>query len=185
MPIAPPGSVVASQSVDLWTPGSLTFELLKGVPAAFVALVIGLIAAGIAYRQSQIAHAKLKLDLFERRYELYTLLRDFLAGGMEVPDPHNGPEVRRFNELRIKFFDAVPQAYFLFGREIGEFFELTGQKAGEHNAAWKRLHQLQADAPNRQETEQTVLDAEEWARAERAGLMKRFGEYMSFEQWRG
>ena len=123
-------SVVASQSVDLLTPGSLVFELVKGVPAAFVALVIGLIAAGIAYRQSQIAHAKLKLDLFERRYELYALLRDYLSRGMEVPDSHNGPDVRRFNELRARFSDAVSQAYFLFGREIGSSSSLPGRRRG-------------------------------------------------------
>ena len=41
-------------------------ELVKGLPAAFVTLVIGSIAAGIAYRQYRIARAKFKLDLFEK-----------------------------------------------------------------------------------------------------------------------
>ena len=41
-------------------------ELVKGLPAAFVTLVIRSIAAGIAYRQYRIARAKFKLDLFEK-----------------------------------------------------------------------------------------------------------------------
>ena len=53
---------------------SIAFELLKGLPAAFVALVIGGVAAGVAWRQMRIAQAKLKLDLFDKRYRLYELL---------------------------------------------------------------------------------------------------------------
>jgi hypothetical protein len=54
--------------MDCCVQGSIRFEIMKGVPAAFVALVIGLVATGIAWRQFKVAQAKLKLDLFERRY---------------------------------------------------------------------------------------------------------------------
>lgn len=54
--------------------GSFYFELLKGVPAAFVALIVGLIAPGIAHRQYHIARAKLKLDLFDKRYAIDRLV---------------------------------------------------------------------------------------------------------------
>jgi hypothetical protein len=47
---------------------------VKGLPAAFVTLVIGLIAAGIAFRQYRIARAKFKLDLFDRRHAVFLLV---------------------------------------------------------------------------------------------------------------
>jgi hypothetical protein len=56
---------------------SLWRELLKGIPSVFVTLVIGGIAAYIAYRQYKISHAKLKLDLFEKRYEIICRRRFF------------------------------------------------------------------------------------------------------------
>jgi biopolymer transport protein ExbB/TolQ len=46
-------------------------EIAKGIPAAFITLVIGCIAAGIAYRQYKVAHARFMLDLFEKRHGIY------------------------------------------------------------------------------------------------------------------
>jgi len=43
--------------------GSICFELMKGAPAAVVALLAALIAGLIAYRQYRVAKAKLNLDL--------------------------------------------------------------------------------------------------------------------------
>ena len=166
-------------------PGSLSFELVKGMPAAFVALVVGLIAAGIAFRQARIAQAKLKLDLFEHRYSLYMLLWEFLSEGTVVPSPNNGPEVVRFRELHAKYLNAIPRAHFLFGREIGEYFESVRKNASDHNAALRRLQQLSADHPDRSATEKTIMSLEQWATNERVGLKARFQDHLGFEKWRG
>ncbi|MCD6026117.1 MAG: hypothetical protein K0R08_636 [Solimicrobium sp.] len=56
-----------SATLAWFAPGSLSLELAKGLPAAFVALIVGGIAAGIAWRQYGAAKAKLKFDLFDRR----------------------------------------------------------------------------------------------------------------------
>ena len=61
--------------------GSLRAEIAKGLLAAFVALVNGLIAAGIAWQRWRVARAKLKLDLFDRRLAIFrcgaaTLIRE-------------------------------------------------------------------------------------------------------------
>ena len=173
-----------AQGANWMASGSLTFELVKGIPTAIVALLIGLIAAGIAFRQTQIAHAKLKLDLFDRRYELYILLREFLMNGTEAPLPGNEPQVSRFQALHRNFDDAIPQAYFLFGREIGEFFELTKKKVNDHNFVEKCLHELPVGAPNRHTKEEALLSLSEWTSDERVGLIERFSSHMSFERWR-
>jgi hypothetical protein len=55
------------------SPGSICFEMLKGVPAAVVTLIIGGIAGAVTWRQYKVAQAKLKLDLFERRFKIFQL----------------------------------------------------------------------------------------------------------------
>lgn len=182
--VASAASAAGVQAANWLAPGSLSFELVKGMPAAFVALVIGLIAAGIAYRQAEIARAKLKLDLFDRRYELYLLLWEFLSEGTVVPPPTDGPQVVRFRELHAKFFNAIPQAYFLFGREIGEFFESVRKNANDHNFALRRLQSLPTDHPDRSASEEALLSFEQWANNELTGLRVRFQDHMSFERWR-
>ncbi len=52
-----------------WT--AINSDLIKGLPAAFVAFVIGAIAARIAYNQYLVAKAKLSLDLFEKRFPIF------------------------------------------------------------------------------------------------------------------
>jgi hypothetical protein len=62
-------------------------ELVRGMPTALAALVIGLIAAGIAYRQYQVAHAKLNLDLFEHRNALHEVIWGYLAAALDGRTP--------------------------------------------------------------------------------------------------
>lgn len=50
--------------------------------AAFAPAFIALIALNIAWRQKQIAQNKLKLDLFERRYDLYKEIQKYIHEGI-------------------------------------------------------------------------------------------------------
>ena len=97
----------------LWfAPGSLSFELAKGLPAAFVALVIGVIAAWIALQQWRVARAKLNLDLFERRLSIYRATDKYLLESLP-----GGPQ---------GFFDAIEgldDASFLFGSEVTAYLQ--------------------------------------------------------------
>ena len=51
--------------------GPVCIALIQGIPAALVTLTVGIVGGLIAYHQSAVAQAKLKLDLFEKRYPIF------------------------------------------------------------------------------------------------------------------
>jgi hypothetical protein len=156
------------------TPGSIGFELLKGVPTALVALVVGLIAAGIAYRQYHVARAKLKFDLFDKRYaiflETWTILSETATQGTR----------QKSYGLGNPFSNFMPQAAFLFGNDVDRYL---------HGAVdrWTELWGIEGD------TEPSALAANAARRAElkrwfhneaSEGAKEVFGRYLNFENWR-
>jgi hypothetical protein len=160
-----------------WSQGIWTSELAKGLPAAIVALGIGLAAAAIAWRQARIAGAKLKLDLFEKRIKLYIELRDFLAyssgEGIESTDlTHLG-----------QIHSATTSAHFLFGDEIGRRFEEARMQAISLRQAMRALQRTDPADPGRSAAEAKVTELLGWFESELKGLRARFAKYMDFEQW--
>lgn len=79
--------------------------------------VIAAIAAWIAFRQSQIARNKLKLDLFEKRMEVYGAVRKALT------------EISRQGKLTIEqqtqYLQETRSARWLFGSEVFSYLDTT------------------------------------------------------------
>lgn len=91
----------------------LVLELVKGVPTVLVTLLIGVIATYIAWRQCKvakeqrrIAHAKLNLDLFQRRYEIFELTWAMLSSMNKLRDDQETVEA--------EFSNARPRALSLW-----------------------------------------------------------------------
>jgi hypothetical protein len=103
---------------------------MKGLPAAFVALVIGCIAARITYNQFRVAEAKLKLDLFERRYnifhETWKTLSEVVGKGTREKNYGFG----------TPFNNYIPEAKFLFGADIETYLNTLASK-------WAKLHGIE------------------------------------------
>jgi hypothetical protein len=72
---------------------------------------IALLAAVIGYFQWRTAQQKVVLDLFDRRMETYTKLR-------EVVGRINGSSSAATTEASFEFLQAVDRAEFLFGPEV-------------------------------------------------------------------
>ena len=93
-----------------FAPDSLSFEFAKGLPAAFAAIVIGAIAAWIAFQQWRVTRAKLNLDLFERRLSIYRAtdkyLLESLSGG---------------SQGFLDSIEGLDAASFLFGSEVSAY----------------------------------------------------------------
>lgn len=78
---------------------------------------IATIAAWIAFRQSQIARNKLKLDLFDRRMEVYTAVREAL-----------GSITRQGNltqEQQLQYLQGTRAARWLFGPDVFKYLDET------------------------------------------------------------
>ena len=61
--------------------GPVCIVLVQGIPAGLVTLTVGVVGGLIAHRQATVAEAKLKLDLFEKRYPIF----------QEIPVAHRTP----------------------------------------------------------------------------------------------
>jgi hypothetical protein len=85
--------------------------------SAVVVPIIALIAAWIAFRQSQIARNKLKLDLFEKRMAVYETVRKTLgtaaSRGKLTP------------EEEVSYLAGIHPAQWLFGPEVFKYLDET------------------------------------------------------------
>jgi len=154
--------------------GSLCFEIMKGLPSVVVVLVIGLIAAGIAYRQYEVARAKLKLDLFEKRYAIFMETWTFLSAIVR-----EGPG----KTALPTFGNIIPQARFLFGSEIEAYMREASDKQTEF---WFIDSRMRANN-NVMRPEDIDRDTElmKWFSEQAAGGVQRvFAPYLDFEKWR-
>lgn len=82
-------------------------------------MVVALVAAGIAgliaYRQWRTAHDKLRLDLFDKRFNIYrAYFRASAAALGRWPDR---------NDVLIEFTSLKGQSRFLFGSDASQFIE--------------------------------------------------------------
>jgi hypothetical protein len=163
--------------MDCCVQGSICFEMMKGVPAAFVTLIIGGIAGLLTLRQYQVAKAKLKLDLFEKRYAIFhktwVILSDVVIRGTR--EDHHG--------LATPFNNFLPEAAFLFGNEIFEYLD-------ELSTKWNELHGLQGEridlaGPERLKNIARTSELEKWFFDQASTEAKlRFSSYMDFKNWK-
>lgn len=159
--------LVVQQTVG---PAAWVVEALKALPV----FIIGLIAAFIAWRQYLTARAKLKLDLFEKRYALFEATWRFLSEVVWDEEPP-GP-LSPINNL-------VPQAGFLFGSKIKEYLGEINRKSTE---LWGINQRAKANqniiAPD---DVSSRLNLMKWFHNEAtAGAEKMFAPFMEFERWR-
>jgi hypothetical protein len=157
-------------------PGTICFEMMKGVPAAFVTLIIGAIAGAITWRQYKVAQAKLKLDLFERRYAIFHKVWEICSETFG-----HGASSVKFGELGLStpFTSFRPEAAFLFGKEIEAYID-------ELSKNWAQLRALEAlplrvAATNVQPTPSLQ---EYFLEQANGGVKDRFAPFLDFANWK-
>lgn len=84
---------------------------------AVVIPIIALIAAWIAFRQSQIARNKLKLDLFEKRMAVYETVQKTLGTAAS--------RGRLTPEEEVSYLAGIHSARWLFGPEVFKYLDET------------------------------------------------------------
>lgn len=101
------------------SPGTICFEWMKGMPAAVIAVAGVAITAIIAYRQYAVAKAKLKLDLFDKRYAIFQEIWEILSG-VAIQGTQ---EFKKKNGLYTPFNNLRPKTRFLFGSAIADYVD--------------------------------------------------------------
>lgn len=158
-------------------PNTLCFEIVKGLPAAFVALVIGCIAAYVAYQQYRVARAKLNQDLFDRRYEVFHVVWEYLSYVAQ-----HGPPLPQ-GEQASAFANIIPKAEFLFGEDFTKYLRTVVEKTAQLRAINRRTD-ANGNVPM-QDDIQPLADLTGWFHSQATTEAKKaFLPYLSFKDWR-
>lgn len=152
---------------------SCTCELVKGLPTLLATIVIGGIAAYIAYQQWKVSRAKLQLDLFEKRFAIFDATWTELSRAIQD----------RWQEFATpQFTNLIPQAEFLFSPEISNYMREIASKLSEN---WLIAQKTKANhnvIPPEFIEKQAALSG--WLANHASEECKRiFAPYMSFSVW--
>jgi hypothetical protein len=148
--------------------------LSKALPTALVALAVGVLAAYIAWQQHRTARAKLKLDLFEKRYAIFESTWAFLSKAVQAGA----------GDSPLTGFDVlIPQASFLFGRNVEAYMR---EASAKHRDLWfieDRARRNSCVTSEADIASQTALLT--WfADQADTGVKDVFRPYLDFENWR-
>ena len=140
---------------------------------ALVLPAIALIAAWIAFRQSQIARNKLKLDLFDKRMAVYQAVRETLATAVT--------KGKLTQEDEVKYLVGTRPAQWLFGSEVFKYLDETLWHKivdlGLHNA----MSEGRPDDEERVKHIHARADAIKWLIAQYKELDKFCESYLSLK----
>lgn len=149
--------------------GTICFELMKGFPAFCVAIAV----AVVTWRQYLVSKAKLNLDLYKERYEIFEETWGFLS---------NPSTTTNSLGYSPKFTNLIPRAEFLFGSEIGEYMRTISLKVTQLKMIDLKTQANNAVMQPNDINEYTQLS--QWIYAEATiGAKEKFGKYLNFSQW--
>lgn len=159
---------------DWFSNGSVSFEFIKGLPAALITLGLGYVALRVQRHQANVATAKLNLDLFERRYKI------FEATWSELSNAIQNESVQMSNS---SFTNLFPSAEFLFGKEIRAYMEEISKKCTDLWTIQQKTRANQNIVPQDLINKQT--DLLNWfVKQASEDCRGRFGPYLDFSKWR-
>lgn len=170
---------VAASAPRWFENGSLTFELVKGLPTTLVAVFVAYVAwrqYQVALEQKRVARVKLNLDLFEQRYEVFERTWAMLSSAIQpLEDPR---------KVEIEFHNLRPRARFLFGAEVAEYMAEVSRRCIDQQTIMALTRQ--SGGFMRPEDIQRHADNSNWL-FDQAGTGARelFGRYLDFSEWRG
>jgi hypothetical protein len=154
-------------------PGVLT-TLTALIPPALT-ILIGVFVAFVGYQQYTVNRAKLKLDLFEKRFAIYKGTQVFLSSVL-----HDAKV--EMDEL-FRFRGATQDAVFLFGDDIRKFLSAIDTRGLR---LWRITQELEG-VPVGDKRSSLCKEQSEILEAlidDLPRLKEVFGPYLAFKKWR-
>ncbi|MBW8042466.1 MAG: hypothetical protein FVQ85_21070 [Planctomycetes bacterium] len=147
----------------------IAFRILQGL----LTPVIACIAVYIAYQQHKTNRDKLRLDLYNKRYEVFYSLMKLL----ERMKRTGKIEPQHINE----FLKESKEDVFLFDNDIVSYLETVRKKAFDFWATREELKDMpRGDERNKKARE--ITDLMHWLGRQVGGATDKFGKYLKFEQ---
>jgi hypothetical protein len=147
-------------------------EILKSL----LTPIIGITTVCILILQYKTARQKLKLDLYNKRFETYLTVKKFIAL-MCI-------ESKCDESKRVAFFGQASQDSFLFEDNIQKYIELLAEKAAKKNQLDKQIQSL-IGSNNQCGRESAAKNAEKidiWFGDQFEKAKELFGEYLKITE---
>lgn len=154
---------------------SISDEILS-ITTILVALTVAL----IAYQQHRLARDRFKLDLFERRFHVYSATKAFMQAALGEPEEILNAH---FNLAR-----DIEEAQFIFSDEVYAYLKRARKNGLDLRKVINRLAVLKKNQWQRSEEDVSELTEKEqelieWFGTELQNLGERFAPDMKFRKW--
>jgi hypothetical protein len=152
----------------------LVIEGLKAIPSFALAAIV----AFISFRQWAVARAKLRLDLYDRRYKVYEAVKDLHTAFLESEGLTNA--------CVVNFLNRTSDVDFLFDDDVVHYIDKTRRHAQQYLFCVSRMSQLHNDG-RRDSDEFHKVSGEfqqhlKWLSDEVGNAKKPFFAYLSFKK---
>ena len=137
---------------------------------------VGVVLAIIAFLQFKVAHDKLRLELFDRRYKVYAATKKFLVDIMKYA---------RFEHSNLfEFYAGTADAEFLFDKDILDYLKQIGDRAIDMDVLQKKFQPLpvgdeRSDLVHKEHIEFV------WLTHQITDMSKVFAPYLSYAKVKG
>ena len=138
---------------------------------------IGVYAAWIARQQLEINRYRVKLDLYNRRWEVYESFTQYVGVALKDLNP--------MSHDTLAFARATQQAEFLFGIDIKEYRNAMirhGLDLNKWHEMYRDTGQEQPPSYDHNEVVQGERDETEWFAAQPDAIVKKFERYLDLSR---
>jgi hypothetical protein len=158
------------------TQGMMVLDIMAKFAPAFVAFVVGIFGTCIGFNQYRTSRDKLRLDLFEKRFEAYEKLQEYFNCLLR--------DAQVDKKVLSLLAEARYKSLFLFGNEITEYIDEVWDKAIEMRRLNLKLHGSQGLPVG--EERNMVCDKEssllQWNLDQQRDSPKRYVKYLKFDE---
>jgi hypothetical protein len=149
--------------------------------SAFSTPIVGLIAVYIAYQQYSTAKNKLRLDLYNRRFEIYASALEFYHALLGYSNTTN------FEVTQGRFIKAYRESQFLFDKNSGVYCILNEMHTRSfHIIGFKeRGHELRGHPQDFKDMSDKSQDSLKWFNTNIVELEKGMDKYLKFHKIAG
>lgn len=135
--------------------------------------VIAAYSVYIGRQQWKLNAYKLKHDLFEKRWNVYTATNDVIVCCVNGDDE---AQRKTYQEFKRKRMDAR----FLFPKKLNDYLEKIDNAISELQAAIRNLksESMRTNSPERSEVERQVNEQANWLRSQIETIVPMFHEYL-------
>jgi hypothetical protein len=139
-------------------------------------VIVGLLVAYIAWQQWKISQAKLRLDLFDRRYKVYDATRTFIGVALRKTN---------FDDSDLfEFYRATSDAGFLFKADVVNYLKEVSTHANEMRLHHELYHPTPASETERVAHINAVHERKQWLIQQTIAMSKVFVPYLDFSHIR-